>query len=106
MKKKGPVSRWKRREEWRGMISNQPTIGQGISAYCREGGLSTKSFYLWRKRLGKEPGPGGFIHVESAGGREANVLRIRTPGGYELEIPWGSDGECVKTILTVLAGAG
>ena len=65
----------------------------------------SEEFSWWRKRLGKEPGSGGFIHVESAGGREANVLRIRTPGGYELEIPEGSDGEYVKTILTVLAGA-
>ena len=92
------------REEWRKIIIRQETSGVSIPEYCRQQKLSEKSFYGWRKRLGvnAEPKPEEFIQITSTEVGSGKVLNIKTPGGYQLEIPEGMDGSYVKSIVAVL----
>ena len=55
--------------EWKELIEEQRASGMTGVAFCNERGLSAKTFYKQRKRLGyvrgkASPGPGGFIQIQ------------------------------------------
>jgi hypothetical protein len=39
-----------RRARWRGLLAEQKTSGLSFAAFCRDCGLSIKTFGYWRKR--------------------------------------------------------
>ena len=105
MKKQKRVVMRRSREEWQKIIAEQEAVGESVPAYCRKHKLHIKSFYIWRKRLSSGSGrkPGGFIRIRTVESAEsAKVLNIQTPGGYRLEVPEGTDGRYVQTILAGL----
>lgn len=50
-------------EEIQRLVEAQVKSGQSVPVFCREHGLSEKSFYVWRQRV-RERG-GQFVRVES-----------------------------------------
>ena len=87
----------------RAIIAEQESSGQRVSAWCRQRHVQEQSFYQWRKRLRSMPEekPGSFIQIEAAGGM-TKVVSIHTPEGYRVEVPPGTAGAYVRTLLEVI----
>jgi hypothetical protein len=92
------------RGEWLKIIASQQKSGQSISAWCRDHDVSSKSFYLWRKRLRREPeqSPESFIEIRSVDKR-TGLLNLTLPGDYRLEIPQGFDPGDLQLVVKTLA---
>ena len=91
------------RAEWEAIIAEQESSGQGVSTWCRQRHVQEQSFYQWRKRLRSMPEekPGSFIQIEAAGGM-TKVVSIHTPEGYRMEVPPGTAGAYVRTLLEAI----
>jgi len=83
-----------------------------VSKFCRREGVSTASFYQWRKRLeqrDREPGrveqagrgaagadmPGRFLPVNVAG---LNVVEIELPDHIKIRVP-ATNAEVLRTAI-------
>jgi transposase-like protein len=91
-------------DQWQEIIAHQEASGESVSAYCRQQNLCEKSLYIWRKRLRKKsiPQVKNFIEVSVPPKSTRESLRIKTPGGYCLEVPEGTDSTFVKSIIAAL----
>jgi len=87
------------REEWKQIVAEQRSSGTKVSGWCRERGISRKSFYQWRGKL--ESHESGFIRVEANAG-PATTLTVQTPDGYRIEVPRGVEASQVRTLLRAL----
>ena len=80
------------RREWQSLIARAEGSSLSVSAFCAAHGVSTASFYLWRKRLAAEverpePVAGAFLdlgEVEVTAGAGAHRA-----GGWEVELALG-----------------
>jgi len=90
--------------QWQEIISKQEASGESVSVYCRQQNLCDKSFYTWRRKLGKRTGPKlkDFIEMGVPAKINKESLRIKTPEGYCLEVPEGTDRDFVKNMITAL----
>lgn len=80
------------RGEWRSLIERAQRSPLSVTAFCAAQGVSTASFYLWRKRLGADVGvpaalPATFLDLgeleaQAGGGAER-------AGGWEVELTLG-----------------
>jgi hypothetical protein len=94
-------------EKWQKLIEGQRRSGMSIAAYCRKKGIPDSGFYQWRKRLGRKPQARlkDFVKLSVPTGQSPrDAVRIRTPGGYCVEVPSGTKGEFLKEVLASLAG--
>ena len=91
-------------EQWQEIITRQKASGETVCAYCRKQNLCEKSFYFWRRRLGKRTGPKlkDFIRMPVPVKSNKESLRIKTPGGYCLEVPEGMGVTFVKNMIAAL----
>jgi hypothetical protein len=97
----------RRAQEWRRRFFRFEKSRQSITAFCREEGVSTPSFYVWRKRLGAAaterpgttPAPEGFRPVRLL---PAASLTAQLPGGTQFVVPL-SDREGVRTVIDAVA---
>ena len=62
------------------------------AAYCVSHGLSTKSFYRWRRKQ-KESVTAGtpltLVPVSVSASVAQGVVRLHSPGGWRIELPVG-----------------
>lgn len=106
-----------RLNEWAGMVSLCRNSGMPVSAWCREHGISPKTYYYRLKRIceaipetGKPqalPPVEGLLFAEVTpagrrGNREATVT-IRL-GSAEVEIRNGAESGTIEAALRALAG--
>ncbi len=104
---------------WRDLIERQERSGGSVADFCRREGVSTPSFYNWRRRL-REPdrrtGNGGrrrrtaFVPVRvqahpgtvdvRGDGSAAACIEIILPGAVTICV---SDGASRETLIDVLA---
>ncbi len=85
---------------WRGMIETQRKSGKTISGFCRERGISSNSFFMWRKRLG-ESERGNFIEIEEEGKKGIGIyLELR--GGVKIYLEKGFEEEELAKVLRVV----
>ena len=94
-------------QEWRQRFLRFEKSRQSIAAFCREEGVSTPSFYLWRKRLGVAPAVPSDITPAPAGFRPvrflpAASLTAQLPGGTQLIVPM-SDAEGLRAVIDAVA---
>ena len=83
------------RQWWRELISLQPDSGLTIAQFCDQHGISTASFYLWRRKLDATNGPttegppvDGFLSVEVIDANTCgNPFRVHLAHGAVVEIP-------------------
>ena len=75
---------------WRLRLRRQPASGLSISAFCRREGVSSASFYAWRRRLAapstaRSSDPPLFVplHLDPAPRRE----EAPPSPGFEIELP-------------------
>lgn len=102
-------------DEWKALIEEQLSSGQTGIGFCNERGLSAKTFYKQRKRLGY-PGrpvasapasvgqPAGFVQVQPARSRTVStsnlILHYRD---CQLALPTGTDAAFVVELMRALA---
>jgi transposase-like protein len=63
-----PANRRARQEWWRGQIQRQQDGSLSIAEFCRQLGVSTVTFYAWRRRFSEAP-PASPLISESAGAK-------------------------------------
>jgi hypothetical protein len=74
------------RAQWQGLIERAMRSPLSIGAFCRGEGVSTASFYSWRRRLG-EVAPG--TAVAEATGEDGAFLELGVLGGEAAgPAPW------------------
>ena len=63
-----PASRQARREWWRRQIQRQKVGSLTVAKFCRRLGVSTVTFYAWKRRL-REASPASPLHAERSPAR-------------------------------------
>jgi len=79
-----------KRAEWRKRLERYRRSGLVVSRFCRREGISTASFYSWRKRLDGAGAAGKSelarfqpVRLTGAGA----VMSVHLPGGVRVEVP-------------------
>jgi len=90
--------------QWQKIINEQELSGQSVASYCREKNLNEKSFYAWRRRLIQDAPSSlkNFIEVSSCAKGIGEPVRIKTPGGYWIEVSPGTESSFVKDVISAL----
>lgn len=98
-----------KRTEWRKRLRRYRGAGLTVTEFCGQEGISTASFYAWRKRLrgtktaGKE-GRAAFASVRLT--PAGTPMAIHLPGGVWVEVPM-ENLEAVRAVVgELLARAG
>lgn len=129
------ITRQRRRTDWGELVSEQARSGQGVTAFCRERGIRTSSFYGWKRRLGvvdesrvvvptersssvgqkatAEP-TARFLEVKLAATEDpigpslmlAPMIEVRLPHGRSLMVAPGFDAIHLQRLLAVLESPG
>jgi hypothetical protein len=96
---------------WHDLIDRQGASKQSIADFCQDEGISTASFYAWRRRLHSPSRP-----VPSPASRSASVpirivpepslaseaVIVGLPGGIVMRVATGCDVATVRTIVATL----
>ena len=94
---------------WRARLARFEESGLTVVDFCLEEGVSTASFYDWRKRLAASRSETVAIDGDSSGFAAVRLFgstRVLAllPGGTRLEIPSG-DGQALRLVVEILARA-
>jgi hypothetical protein len=94
-------------DEWRERIAEQARSGVSIKQFCEERGVTTWSFYDWRKRL-REPRAVRFALVERQPVSQERAteahLELILADGVRMHIRSGVDAATLRTVLDALRG--
>ena len=89
---------------WRELIAEQAGSGLSAAAFCRERGLSSSTFYYWRRRIREERGtapdasePRGFVRVESTVS-SSKAVEAELPCGTKVRVPGAQLAELVHAL--------
>ena len=88
---------------WRERLARFETSELKTAEFCEAEGVSTASFYAWRRKLGLAPlrGRPAFQQVTI---NAASALTAELPGGVRLEAS-GGDQQSLRTIVSELVRA-
>jgi hypothetical protein len=94
-------------EYWGEQVAQQERSGLSVKQFCETQKIAEQSFYVWRKRLQKQPSM-RFALVEAVG-RECQPigdasLELVMARGERLRISSGVDMALLRTVLEVLRG--
>jgi hypothetical protein len=98
---------------WQMAIETWQASGMSVRQFCKQEGLATSAFYVWRKKLvgdsvqddKDKPGPSAFIEVAMPRSNPTAVELLLTSGNT-LRIPAGVDTATLSMILSVVRSAG
>ena len=101
------MSRQERLENWTTRIMACRSSGMTVRAWCRENGLSEKTYYYWQRRLFQVLSEQQAVHQTAfaevtppvCSGSVAVTVRI---AGAEADIHSGADAATVETVLRIL----
>lgn len=89
--------------EWQRRMSRFEGSRQSVVEFCRREGVSSPSFYQWRRRLAERSGAGekaaGFTPVRLVG---STGVAVQLAGGTRLCVPT-SDLEALRLVIDTLA---
>ena len=106
MKKTLLIEREQRRKFWEHHVATWQTSGLSQMGYCREHGLSQKSFVYWKKRVSIDPATLSLVELPLPGQipvyPSCTPLRLLIGGRYCIEIDRGFDGETLRRVMEVL----
>jgi len=110
-------ARLRKETEWRERLTRFARAGRSIVDFCLDEGVSTPSFYSWRKRLSADGNtwPRSTAASESRGARQGSFAAVRVTGhdgsliaslrgGTRLDIPL-ADGYAVRLVIEALVRA-
>lgn len=81
--------RAERERQWLDRFERQGSSGLSVAAFCEREGISSVSFYHWRKRLRRTPQPNA-VKGEHAISKNAGFLPVAIKGNpamIEIELP-------------------
>jgi transposase-like protein len=94
-------------EYWREQVVQQERSGLRVKQFCETHGITEQSFYVWRKRLRKEPSL-RFALVEAKPEEQELAgdagLELMFSKGERLRIGRGADLALLRRVLDVLRG--
>jgi transposase-like protein len=94
-------------EYWRERVAQQERSGQSVKRFCEAQGITEQSFYVWRKRLQKQPAM-RFALVETTPRERQSTgdagLELILARGERLRISASVDTALLRTVLEVLRG--
>ena len=103
------MSKQERLENWTARIMACRSSGMTVRAWCRENGLSEKTYYYWQRRLFQALSEQQTVHQTAfaevtppqlvCSGKVAVTVRI---AGAEADIHSGADAATVETVLRIL----
>ena len=91
-----------RKQQWTQIIRECQSSGLSNKEYCRQQGISEKTYYYWLRKLRSATAEGipQIVEVEPPTAEEEKVyIRIR---GAELTLPAGTDVEAIAAVLRSL----
>ena len=114
---------------WRLVMETHEASGMTVAAFCRQEGITTSSFYLWRKQLtrmdadspqaaktkpaesfgdglarqGSDNKPSPFVEVASLTGNVSSGLTISFPGDISIAVKPGCDEDLLRQAVTILS---
>jgi transposase-like protein len=97
-----------KRTVWRNRLKRYGASGLAVAEFCGQEGISTASFYAWRKRLrgtkttGKEGRVFEPVRLRPAG----RPMSVHLPGGVRVEVPTENLDAVRAVVGEVLARAG
>jgi hypothetical protein len=77
------------RAQWQALTARAARSPLSVAAFCRQEGVSTASFYTWRKRLGAGAPPTGESAFLDLGTLEAGGATAAGTG-WEIELDLGA----------------
>lgn len=95
---------------WRKRLAQHRRSGLTVADFCEREGVSTPSFYAWKRRLAA-----GGVHGQAVATRSAPLfvplalstvaagVRIVLPGGAVVELPTGADERLLRTCIRAAA---
>ena len=101
---------------WRRRLREFERGTQTVAAFCRRVGVSSATFYGWRRKVARSPGSGnsshgpqamsplGFLPVQVTGQLQG-VIEVVLAGGTRVLVPSG-DRESLQWVLEFALGAG
>lgn len=94
------------RSRWQSLLDLQPRSGLTVVQFCDSHGVSTASFYQWRRRLREQPpADPAFVPVRvSEVDTPGAVIRVRFDCGAVAEIP-GNDSRAIAAVIGRLLNA-
>ena len=104
--------RTEREMYWQDLIDRQGANQQSIADFCQDEGISTASFYAWRRRLQSPGRPVSSqaprsalvplrIVPEPSLAREAVI--VEWPGGIVMRVATGCDAATLRTVVATLS---
>ena len=90
-------------QRWSRLIERHQQSDLTIAGFCGQNGISTASFYQWRRRIRNhaEP-PGEFLAVQVSDRGAACDVKVRFPCGTQIELNAG-DTESLRLVVDRLA---
>ena len=90
-----------RKQQWAQIIRECQGSGLSNKEYCRQQGISEKTYYYWLKKLRSEAAEGipQIVEVEPPDIEDKVYIRFR---GAELALPAGTDVDAIAAVLRSL----
>lgn len=89
---------------WRQVIHKQPSSGLTVTRFCEREGISTASFFAWRKRLASRSAP-MFLPVSVVEPvRPGPAIELERTDGTLLRVYDGAQRQTLIDVLAALAG--
>ena len=91
-----------RRQQWTQIIQDCQSSGMSNKEYCRQHGISEKSYYYWLRKLRSAVAEGmpQIVEMEAPVAIDEKVyIRFR---GAEVTLPGGTDAEAIAAVLRSL----
>ena len=90
---------------WRRVIQKQPNSGLTVNRFCEREGVSTASFFAWRRRLAAEAVP-MFLPLSVVEPAQRHpAMELERTDGTLLRIFDGAQRQTLIDVLAALAGA-
>ena len=100
----------RKERQWRRRIDQWRASGLSVRAFCAQHGLSSASFYHWRRvlqrRATEEP---AFVPVQVVADAmpvQASLLEVVLADGRAVRVAPGFDATTLRRLLAVLEGEG
>lgn len=90
---------------WQQRLAQFQNAGLCVARFCQQEGVSTATFYRWRKELGQHTHapathvPPAFANVTLVATAD---VRVSLPGGTQLHVPTG-DPRTLQAVLCTIA---
>jgi len=95
---------------WRERMARYRRCGETVADFCEHEGVSTPTFYAWRRRLTgsavneRATRRSAPLFVPLSLGAAVAGVRIVLPGGAVVELPPGADERLLRTCIRAASG--